>query len=292
MRGVIVNKVVPSKVEMISHYFQKALARWNIPLICCVPFKAGLDSPCALDFERLFDVELLAGEEHRLRSFAGFTMVSTSATSFAEKLTSPTSATGSSTTLTFTSASPGGRASAGLPRVNATASGGSRFAPGTLFVAHAHRTDVALTIISHAEMVLRTTGKPFNGWWDSYLFIFLLHMTELFINLMLLYLMIIFCVLINRFLLFMLRTYPSLFIAGALILTGSDAFDIKKSWLYAHMKGTSLPIMHVESTPFEVVTRIENYTAKLNADDIDRTEAVIDHYRSHINLDKLLARED
>jgi dethiobiotin synthase len=89
VRGVILNKVAPDKCEMISSYFAKALARWDVPLLGCVPFEAELDAPCASDFERLFGVELLSGAEHRLRHFAQTTLVSTTAVAFAEKLSRP-----------------------------------------------------------------------------------------------------------------------------------------------------------------------------------------------------------
>ena len=201
VRGVILNKVHPNKCEMISAYFAKALARWDVPLLGCVPFEADLDAPCASDFERLFKVELLSGTEHRLRHFAQTTLVSTTAVAFAEKLSRPqgqrdafqrrgsvhSSSVSSATKAPALARKPsiGGA----LARVDSSQLSGGRFAPGTLFVAHAQRTDVALALISHASMIERATGEPFDG---------------------------------------------------ALILTGSEHFDLKDSWLYEHIRGSSL----------------------------------------------------
>ena len=46
--------------------------------------------------------------------------------------------------------------------------------------------------------------------------------------------------------------------------------------------------MHVERTPFDVINLIDSYTAKLNADDVERTDAVIAHCREHIDLTSLI----
>ena len=46
--------------------------------------------------------------------------------------------------------------------------------------------------------------------------------------------------------------------------------------------------MHVERTPFDVINLIDSYTAKLNAGDAERTDAVIAHCREHIDLTSLI----
>ena len=37
LQGVIINKIQPDKVEMIREYMGKALQRWNLGLLACIP---------------------------------------------------------------------------------------------------------------------------------------------------------------------------------------------------------------------------------------------------------------
>lgn len=69
VKGVILNRVQESKRGMIETYFPKALARWNIPLLGCVPYNEFLSTPTLKDFETLFQTTLLAGEKHHYRHF-------------------------------------------------------------------------------------------------------------------------------------------------------------------------------------------------------------------------------
>lgn len=59
--GVILNKVRPDKVSMLREYFPKALKRWNIPLLGVVPDLPALSRPSMMDFEELFQTELMSG---------------------------------------------------------------------------------------------------------------------------------------------------------------------------------------------------------------------------------------
>lgn len=43
VRGIIMNKVVPRKLDMIRDYAEKAWSRYGIPVIACVPDKEHLD---------------------------------------------------------------------------------------------------------------------------------------------------------------------------------------------------------------------------------------------------------
>ena len=61
--GVILNRVLEKKREMILEYIPKALARWNVPLLGCVPYTPFLSTPTMSDFEILFETELLTGKE-------------------------------------------------------------------------------------------------------------------------------------------------------------------------------------------------------------------------------------
>lgn len=76
--GVILNRVLEDKREMIIHYMEKALSRWKIPLIGCIPYDAFLSSPTMFDFEFLFQSELMTGTEFRLRHFHNIRLVASS----------------------------------------------------------------------------------------------------------------------------------------------------------------------------------------------------------------------
>ncbi len=82
--GVILNRVFPDKREMVISYMTKALARWKIPLIGCIPFDPFLSNPSMKDFEQLFNTRLLTGEEHRLRHFKHTRLVATSVDAYQE----------------------------------------------------------------------------------------------------------------------------------------------------------------------------------------------------------------
>lgn len=69
IRGVILNKVSKNKIPMVSEYIQKALKRWEIPLLGCIPYNTFLSAPSMEDFENLFQAKMLSGEEHRYRHF-------------------------------------------------------------------------------------------------------------------------------------------------------------------------------------------------------------------------------
>ena len=76
--GIILNRVLEDKREMIEKYMKKALERWNIPLLGCIPYDAFLSIPTMLDFEVLFHTKLLTGEIHRLRHFRHIRLVASS----------------------------------------------------------------------------------------------------------------------------------------------------------------------------------------------------------------------
>jgi len=76
--GVILNRVLPDKREMVIHYMKKGLAGWNIPLIGCIPYDSFLSNPTMKDFETLFKTTLLSGEQHRMRHFKQTRLIDTS----------------------------------------------------------------------------------------------------------------------------------------------------------------------------------------------------------------------
>ena len=90
--GVIINKVRPDKYEQTKHYLTKALAqKWNdddIPLLACIPDRPFLGCPALADLQRLFDAQLVSGQEHRLRHYRipDLTLVATSLEVFLKQL--------------------------------------------------------------------------------------------------------------------------------------------------------------------------------------------------------------
>jgi len=86
IRGVILNRVVPEKKEMIIHYMKKALDRWQIPLIGTLPFNSLLSTPSLEDFEGLFNTPLLAGSSHHYQHFETIRMLSSSVETFQDFL--------------------------------------------------------------------------------------------------------------------------------------------------------------------------------------------------------------
>ena len=67
--GVILNRVLEEKKQMIQEYMEKALKRWDIPLLGCIPYDAFLSAPTMLDFEQLFHTELITAKSEKLRHF-------------------------------------------------------------------------------------------------------------------------------------------------------------------------------------------------------------------------------
>ncbi|MBI5274058.1 MAG: AAA family ATPase [Chlamydiales bacterium] len=86
--GIILNKVIEEKQEMVLEYMHKALRDWKIPIIGCVPFDAFLVNPCMQDFEMLLRTELLSGIEHRYRHFDHIRLIATTVDVY-KKLVSP-----------------------------------------------------------------------------------------------------------------------------------------------------------------------------------------------------------
>lgn len=86
IRGIILNRVLENKREMILEYFPKSLKRWGIPLIGCVPFNEFLNTPTIKDFEGLFNTTLIAGEKYRYRHFQHTRLVAGSLGSYRSEI--------------------------------------------------------------------------------------------------------------------------------------------------------------------------------------------------------------
>jgi len=78
IRGVILNRVIKSKREMILNYFPKCLKKWGIPLIGALPYSEFLSQPTMQDFAHLFNTNLLSGAKQRYRHFCHSRLVADS----------------------------------------------------------------------------------------------------------------------------------------------------------------------------------------------------------------------
>ena len=76
--GVILNRVLDEKREMILNYMPKALKRWGVPLLGCIPYDSFLSTPTMCDFEQLFDMSMLTGNAHSLSHFHHIRLIASS----------------------------------------------------------------------------------------------------------------------------------------------------------------------------------------------------------------------
>jgi len=82
--GIILNRVLDDKRDMVLTYMEKALAHWNIPILGCIPFDPFLSNPTMQDYESLFKATLLTGEDHHMRHFRHMRLVATSLKNYRE----------------------------------------------------------------------------------------------------------------------------------------------------------------------------------------------------------------
>ena len=76
--GIILNKVVSEKKEMIVDYMSKALKRWDLPILGTIPYDAFLINPTFADYAYLFKTPLLSGHDYKLRHFKHTRLIATS----------------------------------------------------------------------------------------------------------------------------------------------------------------------------------------------------------------------
>ncbi|RLN74424.1 hypothetical protein BBJ28_00018762 [Nothophytophthora sp. Chile5] len=128
IRGVILNKVLHDRVDMVREYFPKAMKHWGdeVPLIGVVPNLPSLSNQSMLDFEGLFNTQMLSSRERRFQQYTKTTLVTAGLRRFLAKLT-------------------------------------SQEYDNTLYVTHASRNDIILGFLSHAQNFELTTGKPYGG---------------------------------------------------------------------------------------------------------------------------------
>lgn len=126
IKGVIINKIHPEKLDMIKTYFSRALERWDVPLLGVVPDGPYLSQPSMLDFEELFKSPLLSGVPDRLRHYNEVMLVSMDLRSFSKRLKHERNSK-------------------------------------TLFVTHASRIDVIMSFISHGKIHEEMWGEPWEA---------------------------------------------------------------------------------------------------------------------------------
>lgn len=70
LAGVIINKVIPEKLEQTRQYMSKALMQtWGVPLLGCIPDRPFLGCPALSDLERLFKTQMIAGEKVKMQHY-------------------------------------------------------------------------------------------------------------------------------------------------------------------------------------------------------------------------------
>ncbi|KAI9919601.1 hypothetical protein PsorP6_017713 [Peronosclerospora sorghi] len=128
IRGVILNKVLPSRVEMLREYFPKAMRHWGgtVSLLGVVPNSPTLSNPSMLDFEGLFATTMLNARTRRHQQYDKTTLVTAGVQRFVTKLSSSE----------YTRA---------------------------LFVTHVSRNDIITGFLSYAQEFERVQKKPYTG---------------------------------------------------------------------------------------------------------------------------------
>lgn len=85
--GVILNRVLDDKREMILKYIPLALKRWNVPLLGCIPYTPFLSTPSMSDFEILFSTKMLTGAEYKFRHYEDIRLAAGSVEIYRNRIT-------------------------------------------------------------------------------------------------------------------------------------------------------------------------------------------------------------
>lgn len=86
IKGVILNRVLEEKKEMIESYMTKALKKWDIPLIGSIPFCEFLSNPSFKDLEDLFKTTLFSGHQHHFRHFEKIRFIAMNTSALKEEI--------------------------------------------------------------------------------------------------------------------------------------------------------------------------------------------------------------
>ena len=126
VRGVIVNKVIPEKVNEVSFYVQKYLDKHQIPLLGVVPFLEGIDSPKMIDLQTLLNSPILSKNKQPNFHVKDINLVEITLTHFLREIK-------------------------------------SKMIKNTLFVTHSSRNDIILGFCSYAAIYKGQFGKLWDN---------------------------------------------------------------------------------------------------------------------------------
>jgi len=204
IKGVVLNRVQPEKLEDVKTYMTKALRKWNVPVCGLIPWNPYLDSPTMMDFELLFKARLVSGQKNRLRHFNMRRLMATSLNRFTNVI-------------------------------------GMEAYSRTLWVTHGSRRDLLMVLVDHAR-----SCKAQGGEW-----------------------------------------------LGGLILAGADetsgSTELEQEDIIKALKETDTPVLIVKDDVTRALSKVSKYVAKLSPDDQSRTRAAVQHIKSCLDFDLLLA---
>mmetsp|Transcript_44229 Transcript_44229/g.117976 ORF Transcript_44229/g.117976 Transcript_44229/m.117976 type:complete len:401 (+) Transcript_44229:40-1242(+) len=80
LKGVIVNKVDPTKIDMVRHYYAKAMESLGAPVLGVVPLDPTLGLVSFRDIVRILKARVLTCPQHDLRSFMHTRLIISTAT--------------------------------------------------------------------------------------------------------------------------------------------------------------------------------------------------------------------
>eukprot|EP01065_Artemidia_motanka_P026387 TRINITY_DN3134_c4_g1_i1.p1 TRINITY_DN3134_c4_g1~~TRINITY_DN3134_c4_g1_i1.p1 ORF type:complete len:400 (+),score=120.01 TRINITY_DN3134_c4_g1_i1:100-1299(+) len=86
IKGVIVNKVRPEKIDKVTEYMRKQVeGKWKIPLLGVVPFNTMLHAPTMNDVALVFNSKFIAGEDRKFQRIADVQLIATCLDAFTEQ---------------------------------------------------------------------------------------------------------------------------------------------------------------------------------------------------------------
>ena len=88
VKGVVINKVIPEKVDEVTYYVQRYLDSYQIPLLGVVPFAYGIDSPNILDIETLLNSQILSRNKKPLFHANNIKLIEITLTHFLREINS------------------------------------------------------------------------------------------------------------------------------------------------------------------------------------------------------------
>lgn len=233
--GVIINKVMPDKLEQTKQYLGKALMQtWGVPLLGCIPDRPFLGCPALSDFENMFDTRLVSGGDSRFRHYSvgDITVVTTSLTRYVSS--------SDSCCCTMLLIHSHFCKLLSQPLLYVSFLENLRLKPSrTLYICHVTRDDLILGFMGEYQR-RKSKGECFEA---------------------------------------------------ALIICGRKKKYQLTDEIQDMMRGAEgAPMMVVGLSTHETMTRISQYTPKLNIDDTNRVSVAVKHYEQYIDFDMLLER--